>query len=70
MDLTACDLYNQAKNPLTLGLSSSLEANFLEAIDLLNQAVSEPRRFSRRSASSLTVMVSFISSASIIRQHD
>jgi tetratricopeptide (TPR) repeat protein len=38
-DLIAFDFYNRARNLLALRLSSGLEANLLQAVDLLNQAV-------------------------------
>jgi serine/threonine-protein kinase len=44
-DLTAFDLYNRAKNLLTLRLSSGLKANLLQAVDLLNQAVARDSSF-------------------------
>jgi serine/threonine protein kinase/tetratricopeptide (TPR) repeat protein len=44
-DLAAFDLYNQAKNLLTLRLSSGLKANLLQAVDLLNQAVARDSSF-------------------------
>ncbi len=44
-DLVAFDFYNRAKNLLALRLSSSLKANLLEAIDLLNQAIARDPSF-------------------------
>jgi tetratricopeptide (TPR) repeat protein len=44
-DLAAFDLYNHAKDLLTLRLSSALNANFLQAVDLLNQAVGRDPSF-------------------------
>jgi TolB-like protein/tRNA A-37 threonylcarbamoyl transferase component Bud32/Tfp pilus assembly protein PilF len=44
-DLTAFNLYNQAKTLLLLRLSSALKANLLQAADLLNQAVARDPSF-------------------------
>src|SRR5581483_6833745 len=44
-DLTAFDLYNQAKTLLLLRLSNSLKANLLQAADLLNQSVARDPSF-------------------------
>ena len=44
-DLIAFDLYNRAQNLLALRLSSGLEANLLQAVDLLNQAVARDPSF-------------------------
>jgi TolB-like protein len=44
-DLVAFDLYNRAQNLLALRLSSSLKANLLQAVDLLNQAVARDPSF-------------------------
>jgi serine/threonine protein kinase/tetratricopeptide (TPR) repeat protein len=44
-DLVAFDLYNRAKNLLALRLSSGLKTNLLQAIDLLNQAVTRDPSF-------------------------
>ena len=44
-DLIAFDLYNRAQNLLELRLSSGLEANLLQAVDLLNQAVARDPSF-------------------------
>jgi TolB-like protein/tetratricopeptide (TPR) repeat protein/tRNA A-37 threonylcarbamoyl transferase component Bud32 len=44
-DLIAFDLYNHAKTLLLLRLSNALEANLLQAADLLNQAVARDPSF-------------------------
>jgi TolB-like protein/Tfp pilus assembly protein PilF len=44
-DLTAFDLYNQAKTLLLLRISNALKANLLQAADLLNQAVARDPSF-------------------------
>jgi len=44
-DLVAFDLYNRAKNLLGIRLSSGLKTNLLQAVDLLNQAVTRDPSF-------------------------
>jgi tetratricopeptide (TPR) repeat protein len=44
-DLTAFDLFNHAKTLLLLRLSNALQANLLQAADLLNQAVARDPSF-------------------------
>jgi TolB-like protein/tRNA A-37 threonylcarbamoyl transferase component Bud32/Tfp pilus assembly protein PilF len=44
-DLAAFDLYNRAKNLLTLRLSSAMKANLLQTADLFNQAVERDPAF-------------------------
>jgi TolB-like protein/class 3 adenylate cyclase/Tfp pilus assembly protein PilF len=44
-DITAFDLYTRAKNLLLIGLSSTMKANLLQALDLLNQAVARDPSF-------------------------
>jgi eukaryotic-like serine/threonine-protein kinase len=44
-DLIAFDLYNRANNLLTVRLSSAVKPNFLQAVDLLNQAVARDPAF-------------------------
>jgi TolB-like protein/Tfp pilus assembly protein PilF len=46
-DVTAFDLYTRAKNLLLTGLSSTMKANLLQAVDLLNQAVARDPSFFR-----------------------
>jgi TolB-like protein/Tfp pilus assembly protein PilF len=44
-DLVAFDLYHRAKDLLTLRLISTMKANLLQAVDLLNQAVARDPSF-------------------------
>jgi TolB-like protein/class 3 adenylate cyclase/Tfp pilus assembly protein PilF len=46
-DVTAFDLYTRAKNLLLIGLSSTMKANLLQAVDLLNQAIARDPSFFR-----------------------
>jgi len=65
-DLTAFDLYAQAKDLTLTLLPGSTRSNFLQAIHLLDEAVARDRHFSKRIASSFMCMTSFISLTSII----
>jgi serine/threonine-protein kinase len=44
-DVTAFDLYTRAKNLLLIGLSSTMKANLLQAVDLLNEAIARDPSF-------------------------
>jgi TolB-like protein/integral membrane sensor domain MASE1/class 3 adenylate cyclase/Tfp pilus assembly protein PilF len=46
-DIAAFDLYTRAKNLLLIGFSSTMKANLVQAVDLLNQAVARDPLFFR-----------------------